>query len=95
MIDITLRNVGVDDEGSPTAELAVAYSGHPRAAMTVNTLRPLLLLHPGETRDVVNGVLLEISARHKAGEGTPVTANLVDALNLRTLLLALALEMYP
>jgi hypothetical protein len=40
-------------------------------------------------------VLKIISDREKAGMGTPVPVTLVDALNIRTLLLTLAMSEYP
>lgn len=95
MIDTTLRNVGTMDNGEPSAELDVTYSGAQDICMETNTVRPLLLVQPGESEGVVLGVLLEISARQKAGEGTPVPVSLVDTLNIRTLLLSLAMEVYP
>jgi hypothetical protein len=95
MIDVTLRNVGTMDDGEPSAELDVTYSGTQSIRMEENTVRPLLLMQPGESQGTVLGVLLEISARQKAGEGTPVPVSLVDALNIRTLLLSLAMEVYP
>ena len=95
MIDISLRNVGTDDEGNPTAELDVTYSGALAVEMAVNTVKPFLLMQPGETEAEVLDVLKTISDREKAGETTPVPVSLVDALNIRTLLLPLAMEAYP
>ena len=95
MIDITLRNEGTGDDGNPTAELDVTYSGALAIEMAVNTVSPLLLMQPGETQAEVLDVLKTISDRGKAGETTPEPVSLVDALNIRTLLLYLAMEVYP
>jgi len=95
MIDIELRNEGRDDEGEETAELIVTYSGLPSVDLAVNSVKPLLVIQPGVDHDAVMGVLRTISAREKSGFGTPVTAELADDLNIRELLLALAMEIYP
>jgi hypothetical protein len=95
MIDLTLRNEGTDDDGNPTAELDVAYSGALAIEMAENTVNPLLLMQPGEGKSDVMDVLKTISDREKAGMSTPVPVTLVDALNIRTLLLTLAMSEYP
>ncbi|MCP4732545.1 MAG: hypothetical protein GY872_20980 [Roseibacillus sp.] len=95
MIDVFLANTGTNDAGEATAELDVTYSGALAVSMQVNAVNPLLLMQPGETESDVMAVLKTISDREKAGEGTPVTVALVDALNLRSLLLDLAMSEYP
>ena len=95
MIDIFLVNTGTNDSGEATAELDVTYSGALAVSMDTHAVHPLLLLQPGETEAEVMDVLKTISDREKAGEGTPVPVSLVDALNIRELLLTLAMSEYP
>jgi hypothetical protein len=95
MIDTFLVNTGTNDAGEATAELDVTYSGILAVSMATNAVNPLLLMQPGEGKSDVMDVLKIISDREKAGMGTPVPVTLVDALNIRTLLLTLAMSEYP
>ncbi len=93
MISFTTTDEGVTDDGYNATNLSVTFTPAESIDIVLGTPSPLLLIQPGTSESEVLSVLTDIRERQERGEGTPVRATHVDELNIRELLLELALRL--
>jgi hypothetical protein len=98
MIEILPVDEGLLDDGTATAQSDVRFAQPTNSTGALEyplTVNPLLAVVLGQNQIEVNAVLSDIADRYRAGASTPVLVGHVDDLQLRDVLLALALEAYP